>query len=155
MPKVRKAELSFLYTTCCLVLFYISTKYHLNIPKSILVTERTRNLLQIKQRVITSKIRKPELSILYATHHLVLIFISTKYHQNISKGILVTEPTRSFTLTLMPMGYIPKTICPSPPFGRGGHNWPFGSGEEAQNRFSRWLPWWPSWISDWKDLSYF
>ena len=26
-------------------------------------------------------------------------------------------------------------------------NWPFSSGEEAKNRFSRWLPWWPSWIS--------
>ena len=29
-----------------------------------------------------------------------------------------------------------------------GVNWPFGSGEEAKNRFSRWLPWWPSWISN-------
>ena len=27
-------------------------------------------------------------------------------------------------------------------------NWPFGSGEEVKNRFSRWLPWRPSWISD-------
>ena len=30
-------------------------------------------------------------------------------------------------------------------------NWPFGSGEEATNRFSRW----PSWISDRNDFSYF
>ena len=34
-------------------------------------------------------------------------------------------------------------------------NWPFGSGEEAKNRFSRKLPWWPSWISDWHNFSYF
>ena len=34
-PKVRKPELSFLYVTCCLVLFYISTKYHKNIPKGL------------------------------------------------------------------------------------------------------------------------
>ena len=108
--KVRKAELSFLYATCCLVLFYISTKYHRNIPKGIWVTEQTRNLSQIKQRVITPKVSKPELSILYATHHLVLIYISTKYHQNISEGIQVTEWTRSFT----PTGSIPKTICPPP-----------------------------------------
>ena len=33
-----------------------------------------------------------------------------------------------------------------------GVNWPFGSGEEAKNRFSRW---WPSWISDPHDFSYF
>ena len=32
-----------------------------------------------------------------------------------------------------------------------GVNWPFGSGE-AKNRFSRW---WPSWISDRHDFSYF
>ena len=30
--------------------------------------------------------------------------------------------------------------------------WPFGSGEEAKNRFSRWRP---SWISDRNDFSYF
>ena len=29
-----------------------------------------------------------------------------------------------------------------------GVNWPFGSGEEAKNRFSRWRPWRLSWISD-------
>ena len=34
-------------------------------------------------------------------------------------------------------------------------NWPFSSGEEAKNRFSRWPPWRPSWISDWHDFSYF
>ena len=36
-----------------------------------------------------------------------------------------------------------------------GVNWPFGSGEEAKNRFSRWWPWQPSWISDLHDCSYF
>ena len=34
-------------------------------------------------------------------------------------------------------------------------NWHFGSGEEAKNVFSRWLPWGPSWISDWSHFSYF
>ena len=34
-------------------------------------------------------------------------------------------------------------------------NWPFGSGEEAKNRFSRWPPRQPSWISIRNDLSYF
>ena len=36
-----------------------------------------------------------------------------------------------------------------------GVNWPFGSGEEVKKRFSRWLPWRPSLISDRHDLSYF
>ena len=34
-------------------------------------------------------------------------------------------------------------------------NWPFGSEKEAKNRISRWLPWRPSWISDWHNFSYF
>ena len=34
-------------------------------------------------------------------------------------------------------------------------NWPFGSGEEVKNRFSRWPPQWPSWISDWNGFCYF
>ena len=36
-----------------------------------------------------------------------------------------------------------------------GVNWPLGSGEEAKNKFSRWQPWRPSWISDQHDFSYF
>ena len=36
-----------------------------------------------------------------------------------------------------------------------GVNWPFGSGEEAKDRFSSWRPWRPSWISDQNDFSYF
>ena len=38
---------------------------------------------------------------------------------------------------------------------RFGVNWLLGSGKEAKNRFSRWLPWRPSWISDGHDFSYF
>ena len=34
-------------------------------------------------------------------------------------------------------------------------NWPFSSKEEAKNRFSGWLPWRPSWISDWHILAIF
>ena len=36
-----------------------------------------------------------------------------------------------------------------------GVNWPFSSGEEVKNRFSRWLQMQPSWISDRNDFSYF
>ena len=38
---------------------------------------------------------------------------------------------------------------------KSGVKWPFGSGEAAKNRFSRWRPWRPSWISDRNDFSYF
>ena len=36
-----------------------------------------------------------------------------------------------------------------------GVNWLFGSRDEVKNRFSRWRPWQPSWISDRNDFSYF
>ena len=36
-----------------------------------------------------------------------------------------------------------------------GVNWPFVSEEESKNRFSRWQPWWPSWISHQNDFSFF
>ena len=36
-----------------------------------------------------------------------------------------------------------------------GVNWLLGLREEAKNRFSRWPPWQPSWISDQQDFSYF
>ena len=99
-----------------------------NIPKGLWLTERTQNLFQIKQRVISPKVRKPELSTLYATCHLILIYISIKYHQNIPKGIQVTERTRSFTptSTLMPERQrdpSQKTICthaPPPLVGERG-----------------------------------
>ena len=41
-------------------------------------------------------------------------------------------------------------MCPT----KFGVNRPFGSEEEEKNRFSRWRPWRPSWISDWNDFSY-
>ena len=34
-------------------------------------------------------------------------------------------------------------------------NWPLRSGGDGQNRFSKWQPWWPFWISDWNDFTYF
>ena len=36
-----------------------------------------------------------------------------------------------------------------------GVSWPFGFEEEVKNRFLRWQPWWPSWISNQNDFSYF
>ena len=94
MPQARKAEVSFLYSMRCLVLFYISIKYNQNILKRIPVTEPTRNLFQTKQRKITPKVRKPELLFYYVTR-LILFYICTKYHKNIPKDILLTAWTRN------------------------------------------------------------
>ena len=52
------------------------------------------------------------------------------------------------------LGIFDLQVTPMLPSKFGVH-WPFGSGEEAKNRFSRWRPWRPSWISDRHDFSYF
>ena len=41
-----------------------------------------------------AEVRKAELSFLYTAHHLVLFYISIRYHQNILKGIRVIVQTR-------------------------------------------------------------
>ena len=87
MPKVRKAELSFLYETRRLILFYISTKYHQNFKEYSSYRADTTAISKTKLKEITPKIWKPELSFLHATSRLVLFYISTKYHKNIPKGI--------------------------------------------------------------------
>ena len=43
-PQVRKPELSFLYATLRPVLFYISTKYHKNIPKRVFDLQSGREI---------------------------------------------------------------------------------------------------------------
>ena len=93
----RMVELSFLYATCRLVLLYISTQYHQNIPKGLWLTEWTRNqwINTVRQREITPKERKAELSLLYITCRLVLFYISTKYHKNIPQGLWLTEQIRN------------------------------------------------------------
>ena len=45
------------------------------------------------------KARKTELLLMYMTRHLVLFYISTKYHQNILQGICVTERTQNLYQT--------------------------------------------------------
>ena len=58
MPKVRKAELLFLYATHHLVPFYISTKYHKNIPKSLTYKLVLKSMDSHWQIEITPKVRK-------------------------------------------------------------------------------------------------
>ena len=55
----------------------------------------TKSISKTKGREITWKVRKPELSFLYATGYLIQFYNSTKYHKNIPKGIWLTELTQN------------------------------------------------------------
>ena len=67
--------------------------YHDYIPKDNQVTERTRIYTKSIKGEITQKVLKGKLSLLYATHHHDLFYITVKYHQNIPKGFQVIERT--------------------------------------------------------------
>ena len=70
-----KARVAFLYPTHHQDVFYITVKYHDNIPKGFQVMEQT------------------ELPFLYVTYRQDVIYITVKYHDNIPKGIQVMERT--------------------------------------------------------------
>ena len=89
MPKVRKTESSFFYMTRHLILFFISIKYHQNIPK--VVELQSGHEFKNKTKGETPKEGQSESSLLYVMCRLVLFCISTKYHQNVLKGIPLTE----------------------------------------------------------------
>ena len=94
-PKVKKKPLSFLYVKCHLVLFFITTKYHQNIQRVFYLHSYSKGSLTYSvDTMLMSNITKGdnakrmvELSFLYATCRLVLLYISTQYHQNIPKGL--------------------------------------------------------------------
>ena len=84
-------------------------------------SKNTRELDTVLTRTVDSLTTNEQAN--DALNNWALIYISTKYNQNIPKGIQVTERTRGFMPT--PTGSVPKTICPPPPLlvGVGGHNY--------------------------------
>ena len=98
--KVRKSELSFLYATRRLVLFYLSTKYHKNVPKGINYLSHRVDMKSIsnKTKGDNSKSKKARVVILVCNtfSRPVLHFyqVLSKYSKD---NIQVTEQTRSFT----------------------------------------------------------
>ena len=95
IQKVWKWELLFLNATYRQDLFYITVKYHENLPKNFQVIEQTRNCIWNNQGEITQKVWKWELSFLYVTHSHDLFYITVEYHDNISNGIQVIERTQN------------------------------------------------------------
>ena len=88
MPKSKKGRVVIFVcdTLSCPVLhiYQIPSKYS---KGHLCYRVDTKSISQTKQREITPKVRKAQLSFLYATLRLVLFYISTKYHKNIPKGI--------------------------------------------------------------------
>ena len=84
--------------------YQVPSKY----SKGVLSYRADTKSISNKTKASNSKSKKARIAM---TRRLALFYISTKYHQNIPKGIQVTEWTRSFTLTPTPTGSVPKTIC--------------------------------------------
>ena len=62
-------------------------KFYENITKGIRVMDRTRNQFAKKQREITRKVKRQELSFLRATHLWVMVYACVKFYEHITKGI--------------------------------------------------------------------
>ena len=98
-PKVKKAKVVII--ECDMLsgpvhhYYQVSSKYSKECSTYIVDTKSMHNECQIKQREITTNVRKAELSFLYY----YLFYSSTRYHQNILKGIPVTEQTRNLFQT--------------------------------------------------------
>ena len=87
-------ELRFLFSANRLMMVYICTKVHKNILDGIKLIERTRFSEQKSQRGIIPLKMGMELWFLFSAHRLMIIYISTKFHENILDGIKAIERTR-------------------------------------------------------------
>ena len=79
--------------------YQVSSKYSKECSTYIADTKSMHNQCQILQREITAKGRQTCHSCKEHIHRLVLFYSSTKYLQNILKGILVTEQMRNLFQT--------------------------------------------------------
>ena len=75
---------------------YVSMKFHENILKGFQVIERTQKMVIVKfQRRITTKLYRQELGFLCSACHLMMLYISMKFQENILKVFQVIEWTRN------------------------------------------------------------
>ena len=102
--KVGKLELLFMCSACRLIVLYICVKFQENTTNWISVMERTwvhgRNGCVKCSRGNNSKSRQTKLSIIRSAHHLMVLYIGVKFHENISKGIRVMGWTRSYEVLM-------------------------------------------------------
>ena len=73
------------------MVLYICKKFRHYISNCFQLTEQTRvygrNAMFTVQRPITIKVSKPGLQFMCSVHHLIVLYICVKFHENISDGI--------------------------------------------------------------------
>ena len=80
----------------CLIMLYISVKFHENISNGFQLTEQTRVLVHGRngyifniQRAVIPELRNPKLWFLHSAHRLIVLYICVKFRENTSNGIRV------------------------------------------------------------------
>ena len=109
----------------------------------------------LRRRIKPSWISDGILSYFWSTTHpdtsyqvlnqLAVPFRNSKYYQDGGSGSYLGFP-------ILAIFYLKVSLILPTKFWV---NWSFCSGEEIQNRFPRWPPWQPSWISELNNFSYF
>ena len=94
-PKMYRQELRFLCSARYLMMLYISMKFHKKILNSFQLVERTQITIVEFQRGITPKMYRQEIWFLCSATRLMMLYISTKFHENILNCFQVIERTKN------------------------------------------------------------
>ena len=79
-----------------LSMFKVCVKFHENMLSCFKVMEQTRKLLIRTPSAITPNVGKLGLWYLCSARHLMVFKVCVKFHENMSSGFKVMEPTRKF-----------------------------------------------------------
>ena len=92
--KLYRQEFWFLCSECHLMMLYISMKFHEKISWRVFKLYSGREMTTVKfQRGITTKLYRQELWFLRSACHLLMLYTSMKFYENILKGFQVIEQT--------------------------------------------------------------
>ena len=137
--KMYRQELRFLWSARCLMMLYISIKFHENILEGFEIIEQTGNdSCQISkgnnsQNVLT------RVMVLWSALHLMMHYISMKFHENIFNGFQVTEQTQFCDRRTDDKGK--NMSLPFQGCGEEGRGWGGREGYFMTNDKFVWLPW--------------
>ena len=95
-PKIYRQEFWFFSSASHLLMLYISMKFHENILKRFFKLQSRYKITNVKfQRGITPKMYRQEIWSLFSAPPLMMLYFSTKFHENILNGFQVIEQTQN------------------------------------------------------------
>ena len=82
-----------LWSACHPMMLYISTYFHKHIWNGFELIQGNQNYYCQTSKGNDSKIYRQELHYFWSAHHLMMLYISVKFHENVLKGFLLIQRT--------------------------------------------------------------